>query len=266
MEAKITQDFAFVSGATGGLGRAFSFACAREGNLFLTGRSEQKLAALRGQIAAQYPHIRIETFACDLTDASAREKMFSHIRSLGIRFYRYCSVAGADIQKAFLRFTQEKLVFCSRVNFESAVSLARFLLDVRAPEFEMVVISSISGVYPMPYFALYSATKCALTSFFSALHVEWKGVASVTTVLPGSIPTREDVKAYIAAQGLWGKLAAMPPEKVAKKSLEALKRNKRTYIPGFWNKLMRAGTALLPLPWKMRFIAARWSKTEKDAF
>ncbi len=267
MEAKITQDFAFVSGATGGLGRAFSFACAREGNLFLTGRSEQKLAALRGQIAAQYPQIRIETFACDLTDAAAREKMFSHIRSLGIRFYRYCSVAGADIQKAFLRFTQEKLVFCSRVNFEAAVSLARFLLDVRAPEFEMVVISSISGVYPMPYFALYSAEKSALTSFFSSLRVELRGQGvRVTCVEPGGIYTRPDVVENIRGQGLWGKLSAKSPEYVVRKSLSAVKHNRRLIRPGFWNKFIAAVPRILPLGVRMRFIARRWKKIEKDAF
>lgn len=259
------MNYALVTGATGGLGRQFAYLLAERGEaLLLTGRSAEKLASLREEIVSRFPKSEILFESCDLSDADDRARFFAKIGAL--RFSLLVNVAGADIQKAFADYTREKLLFQARVNFEAAVDLAKFVFEHRGDSLGVLTVSSVSGLYPMPYFALYSATKCALTSFFSALHVEWKGVASVTTVLPGSIPTREDVKAYIAAQGLWGKLAAMPPEKVAKKSLDALKRNKRTYIPGFWNKLMRAGTALLPLPWKMRFIAARWSKTEKDAF
>ncbi|MGN0822467.1 MAG: hypothetical protein ACI4NG_01710, partial [Candidatus Gallimonas sp.] len=87
-----------------------------------------------------------------------------------------------------------------------------------------------------------------------------------TCVLPGAIPTREDVKKNIRAQGVWGRLAAKSPRAVAEASLKAVKKNRRTAVIGFWNRLMRAATALLPLSLKMRFIARRWSKTEKDAF
>ena len=119
----------------------------------------------------------------------------------------------------------------------------------------------------MPYFAIYSATKGALTSFSVALREEMrkKGV-SVTAVLPGAMPTRDDIKEQIKGQGLWGRLAVKSPEWVAKYSLKAVRKNKKKVIPGFWNKVMRVGTALLPLSWKLRFIARRWSKISKDAF
>ena len=119
----------------------------------------------------------------------------------------------------------------------------------------------------MPYFALYSAMKGALTSFSVALRAEMKksGVR-VTAVLPGAMPTRDDIKQQIAGQGLWGKLAAKSPEYVAKKSLAAVKRNKAKYIPGFWNRVMNAGTKLVPSAWRTAFIAKRWSKISKDAF
>ena len=119
----------------------------------------------------------------------------------------------------------------------------------------------------MPYFAIYSATKSALTSFSLALRQEMKksGV-SVTAVLPGAMPTREDIKQQIKGQGLWGKLAVKSPDWVAEYSIKAVKKNKAKVIPGFWNKIMRISTAWLPLSLKMRFIAKRWSKISKDAF
>ena len=119
----------------------------------------------------------------------------------------------------------------------------------------------------MPYFAIYSATKSALTSFSVALREEVKKQnIAVTAILPGAMPTREDIKEQIKGQGLWGKLAVKSPQWVAKYSLKAVAKNKRKVIPGFWNKLMRVFTALLPTSWKLKFIAKRWSKISKDAF
>ena len=89
---------------------------------------------------------------------------------------------------------------------------------------------------------------------------------AVTAILPGAMPTREDIKAQIKGQGLWGRLAAKSPNFVAEYSLKAVRKNKRKAIPGFWNKVMRISTALLPTSWKLKFIAKRWSKLTKDAF
>ena len=50
MEENTADNFTFISGATGGVGRAFAFACAKTGALFLTGRSEEKLAELKEDI------------------------------------------------------------------------------------------------------------------------------------------------------------------------------------------------------------------------
>ena len=119
----------------------------------------------------------------------------------------------------------------------------------------------------MPYFAIYSATKGALTSFSEALREEVKGKnIAVTAVLPGAIPTREDIKEQIKGQGLWGKLAVKSPQEVAEASLKAVRKNKRKIIVGFWNKAMRAVTVLLPSSLRLKWIANRWSKLSKDAF
>ena len=119
----------------------------------------------------------------------------------------------------------------------------------------------------MPYFAIYSATKGALTSFSAALREEVKKQnVAVTAILPGAMPTRDDIKEQIKGQGAWGKLAAKSPEAVARISLKAVRKNKRKVIVGFWNKVMRISTCGLPTSWRLKFIAKRWSKIEKDAF
>lgn len=260
--------YTMITGACGGLGGAFVRAALKRGEkLVLTGRSEERLSALKAELEAAYPKAEIRIYAADLADEESRYALTERIEADGVKLSRLVNVAGADIQKAFSAYTQEKIAFQCRVNFEAAASLCRFALDNRAETLEILNVSSVSGIYPMPYFALYSALKGALTSFSQALREEVKkeGV-KVTVVLPGAMPTREDVKEQIAGQGLWGKLAATSPDFVAEKSLKAVAKNKRKYIPGFWNRVMNVGTHLLPLSWKLKFIARRWSKISKDAF
>lgn len=257
-----------ITGATGGLGGAFVLACARRGeNLLLTGRSQEKLTALKNRLTAEFSGLDIEILAASLSDEESRGALVARMLSGDVQIARLINAAGADIQKGVQAYTQEKLAFQCRVNFEAAVCLCHAALQNAAEGLEILNISSVSGIYPMPYFAVYSATKGALTSFSVALREEVKkqGV-KVTAVLPGAMPTREDIKAQIKGQGLWGKLAAKSPSWVAEKSLRAVQKNKGKYIPGFWNKVMNFGTKLLPLSLKLRFIAKRWSKISKDAF
>ncbi len=263
----IESGYALVTGATGGLGKAFVYALVKKGyNLILTGRSEEKLHALQAEILQNYA-VQIHTVAADLSSEESRALLMQEIVEKGLRVRMLVNAAGADVQKAFSAYTQEKLIFQTRVNFEAAVALCRFAIDNRAETLEIINISSVSGIYPMPYFAIYSATKGALTSFSLSLREEMKGKGvSVSAILPGAMPTRDDIKEQIKGQGLWGKLAAKTPEWVAEYSIKAVSKNKKKVIPGFWNKMMRISTAWLPTSWRLKFIARRWSKISKDAF
>ncbi len=262
------KTYALVTGATGGLGKAFVFALAKRAEpLILTGRSEEKLQALKAELLKDFPDLPVEIFPADLSSEQSRAALRAEIERADLRLHMLVNVAGADVQKGFSAYTQEKLVFQCRVNFEAAVSMCHFALKQRAERLEIINVSSVSGIYPMPYFAIYSATKGALTSFSLAFREEVrKENVAVTAILPGAMPTRADIKEQIKGQGLWGKLAAKSPEWVAEYSLKCVKKNKGKAIPGVWNKVMRFSTACLPASWKRRFIAKRWSKISKDAF
>lgn len=268
MRERKEMDYALITGATGGLGKAFVNALAKRGyRLLLTGRSEEKLLTLKEELAQKYPQTECEIYAADLSSQGSRDAMNAKIAESGKKISLLANVAGADIQKGLEKYTQEKISFQCRVNFEAAVALSKFAIDNRADELQIVNVSSVSGIYPMPYFAIYSAAKGALTSFSQALRAEMKGKGvKVTVVLPGAMPTREDIKRQIQGQGLWGKMAAKSPESVAEASLKAVAKNKRRVIIGFWNKVMRVATCWLPTSWRLAFIARRWSKITKDAF
>lgn len=265
---KQQNGYALITGATGGVGSAFARLLAgRNLPLLLFGRNEEKLHKLQAELQAEYPQLPIRCITANLENEGDRYAAFEKITQENIPIAMLVNIAGVDVQKPFEKYTQEKLTMQCRVNFEAAVALCRFVLERKSGHLDIINISSVSGIYPMPYFAIYSATKGALTSFSLALREEMKGKnVHVTAVLPGAMPTRDDIKTQIKGQGLWGRLAAKSPEWVAEKSLKAVAKNRGKIIPGFWNKMMRISTSLLPLRVKLIFIAKRWSKIEKDAF
>ncbi len=257
----------FISGATGGLGKAFVLALASRGeNLFLTARSGERLSAQKEQIERDFG-VQVEIFPCDLTLPESRRAMLDYIDEKNIKFSRILNVAGVDTQMAFREYSEEKVLFQLRVNGEATISLTHALLDRAEEDVEILTVASMSGISPMPYFALYSATKAMLINFFTALHYELKPQkAKVTVICPGGVPTRPDIIEDIKGQGLWGKLSAKSPEFVAKKSLKALSKNKIKYIPGFFNRFLNFVMKIAPKKLVLKFIANRWKKQKKDAF
>lgn len=263
------RTYTLVTGACGGLGGAFVEILAERGEaLFLTGRDQGRLSALDAALKEKYPALETAYFACDLTSERERLALFAYADGQGIRFNRLVYVAGVDTQMAFERYDEAKLVFQTRVNLEGAVSLIRGTL-ARSPldgTTEILAVGSMSASTPMPYFALYSATKKGLEYFCTGLRTELKGRAKVTCVLPGGIPTREDIKQNIEEHGFWGRISAKSPRAVAERSLAAVRKNKRSAVIGFWNKIIKAATDVAPMSLKLRFIAKHWRNTEKDHF
>ncbi len=258
--------YCLITGATGVLGKCFCLELARLGyNLYLTGRSGDKLKALERELKGVTSDIGVRSFACDLTSEAEREALFNDAQNYEFLYVINC--AGADIQKPLEEYTQAKLTFQTRINFEAAAAVCLFAVNHGKKGLKIINISSISGANPMPNFAIYSAAKGALTSFSQSLNVEIKGRGmSCTAIIAGAFYSRPDVIEYIKTQGLWGRIAAKTPEFVVKQSLKAAKRRKGRYIVGNANKLMNIFLKLLPQKFKLRYIAKRWGKTRKDAF
>ena len=187
--------YTLVTGACGGLGSAFTkIFCEDNTPLFLTGRSKDKLASVKERLGERGSSV--ETFPCDLRDEKSRAAFFAYADDKQISFDRLVYVAGVDTQMAFEEYDEQRIVTQTRVNFEGAVSFIKSFLE-RSPldgTTEILCIGSVTAILPEPYFALYAATKKALEYFCMALRTELKGKAKVTVVLPGGMPTREDIK------------------------------------------------------------------------
>lgn len=260
------MNYVIITGATGVIGKTYAVNQIKENNnLLLIGRNADKLSKLKSELIALNGNVDVKTFVCDLSSEKDRIDAFKKIDEQNLSFSRLINVAGVDTQLPFKDYSYEKISFQTEVNFTACVEWTKFALERRSDNFEVLTVSSMCGITPMPYFSLYSATKCALMNFFEGIRYEYKDVTFLT-VMPGSVPTRKDIIEDIKKQGLTGKLSSKSPEYVVNGSIKALKKKKRKYIPGFYNKLVYIMSKITPYKVQAKIIASKFSKKTKDAF
>ena len=105
-----------ITGATGGLGKAFAVECASRGwDLFITDLRESKLAMLASGLANTYG-VEVRYHAADLTNPDARCGLFERIRAQGWKFQGLINVAGLDHEGLFLERSQQEITAIVRLN------------------------------------------------------------------------------------------------------------------------------------------------------
>jgi len=263
------MDYTLITGSTGGLGGAYAIECAKRGyNLLLTGTSDKKLQKKKEELSQQYPDIKIEYFACDLTSEEKRQDMMTYIQKSGITLNRIVLNAGIDFEGPILEQSPEDILKVVKVNVEATIHLFHMCLLQRnaGDRFYVLVVSSLAGYYAMPQKAIYSSSKAMLTNFFTAMHEELKDAkVNISIVCPGGMPTTQEMINSIESQGIMGRWSSTPVDKVARMSLRALDKNKLITIPGRFNRILRR----ISFPLSKRFVASkinnRWKKTRKKA-
>ena len=171
----VSQSFALVTGASGGIGSAFARELPESTNLLLSGRNAEQLGALAEEL--QIGERIVEPFVADLTSQTDREALIARAGELEIDLL--VNNAGLGQFGAVLDNDAQGEVDTVEVNCVAAVDLAVNLLpamleratyrDARAG---LVNVSSTFAVQPVPYFATYSASKAFLLSWTEALAQE----------------------------------------------------------------------------------------------
>lgn len=258
------KSYVLISGAAGGLGKAFAAECAARGwNLFLTDLSAPALSALAEGMQRLYG-VEVRYYACDLTQPAAREGLWDYARSEGLRLHGALNVAGLDFEGPFGERKVEELRTIIRLNIESTVEMTSRAIQFRDPVREMFIVNvcSLAGYYSMPLKAMYAASKRFLLDLSLALHHELRpqGI-KVLALCPGGMPTNQEVIASIDSQGFWGWATAMNVGDVAAGSIQRALAGKAVYIPGWLNQMLCWLGGLFPAGMVAGMIHQRWAKT-----
>jgi short-subunit dehydrogenase len=122
------------------------------------------------------------------------------------------------------------------VNLQAPIQLTQMLLPalLEQRDAHIVNVASMCGFVALPKLAVYQATKYGLLGFSESLRTDYGKLGiGVTTVCPGFVKTR----LFMNAKSAPDREARVPPnwlcttpEYVAKKTLRAIRRNRRMVV------------------------------------
>jgi short-subunit dehydrogenase len=262
------RSYVCISGATGGLGKAFAAECASRGwNLFLTDLASSPLPCLASGISRLY-NVDVQYNYCDLTNPSERDGFWESIQEAGLQFHMLIYVAGVDFEGLFKERSQRELRTIVRLNIEATLEMTHHVLSYRDPcrALRIINVSSLASFYPMPVKAAYAASKRFLLDVSLALHQELRSDnVSVTALCPAGLPTTSNIITKIEAQGFMGQVTTMNVGNVAKHTIDQALRGHPIVVPGLLNQILRFCGALVPPVTLAGMLKKRWLKANKES-
>ena len=256
-----TDASVLITGASGGLGKAFAVEAASRGwSLFLTDVQIEPLETLASGLRRTYG-VPVRVSTCDLTDPVSRAALFQRLRADGLRFWALINVAGTDYEGPFFEQTSQQIRTIIRLNVEGTLEMIHAMLELRDPlsPFRIINVASLAAFYPMPVKATYAASKRFLLDFSLALREEVRPQGVTVTVLcPAGLPTTPGCVQAIEAQGFLGQLTTQDIGSVANLTLNCALAGRAVVIPGIANRILQVLGSLMPAPLVARLISWRW--------
>lgn len=250
---ELRGDWALITGASSGIGWEYSRQLAARGlNVVLVARREARLEALATALQQEFG-VRALVLVEDLTTAGAAERVERRVEAHGLRLRLLVNNAAAGRWGPFEACTRERYRAMLGLNVVALVELTHALLPrlAAAAPAAVVNVASAAAYQPVPYMAVYAASKAFVMSFSQALHAEWRarGVL-VQTLVPGPTDSEFDrvAEAYPSALTVRG-----PPADVARDSLRALEAGDVVALNARGTFKQRLFAALFP----PRFVVAQ---------
>lgn len=248
---------ALVTGASSGIGLQYATALARDYrcDLLLVSNQEKELEEVASDLAAAYGVKTIAHFA-DLSLADAAENLHGWCVENGYVVDILINNAGVFFFNPYCETSMKRIELMLQLHVVTVAKLTRlFAADMCARELKeeeaaqricghkrmkgyILNMSSMSAWMAMPGIQTYNATKAFIYNFSKSIWYELKPQnVGITVMAPGAVDT--------ALFGLAPKLrklavkltVSIPPEKLVKRALRDMFRNKKADTPGFINWL-----------------------------
>ena len=234
-----TRPWVLITGASRGIGEAFTRRFAHEGwNIVLVARLIEPLRTLARHLETE-EGVKTIVMAADLTEHGASEQVYQEVKRREITLRGLVNNAGCGVDGLFAQAPLPRSLEIIDLNVRALVELTRlFLGDMLSEKQGLIInISSSACFQPLPFNAVYAATKAFVTSFTEALWLETKGTGvRVLNVCPGLTKTDFGIRAGM------GDFKSVPfaetPEQVVESTFRALKKTQPTVISG-WNNRWR---------------------------
>jgi len=256
------SDLWMITGAAGGLGKAFAAACAKEKmNLFLTDVSPVLLDILAQGIKNEFG-VEVHIHASNLANEEGRDELFAWLNASNLRFTGLINVAGMDREGEYAGLSLQFMRTMMQLNMLSSAENIRQILPLRQEgvAFTIINVASLAAFQPMPYKALYAATKRFIVQLTLGIREELKNSGvKVSALCPAGMPTTKGCLDSLEAQGLMGLLTTMNAGEVAGYALKQADKGRAIIIPGLLNRIIYRLSVLSPVALTSRLLARKWS-------
>ncbi|WP_159084350.1 SDR family NAD(P)-dependent oxidoreductase [Dongshaea marina] len=228
--------WALVTGGTSGIGAALAEELAKAGiNLLLAARNQQKLEQQAQSLTSRHS-IEVATISVDLSQKDAYRELID--KSEGYEIGLFIPSAALENNGKFTQIAAEDELRLLQLNVISVYALTHHFARKMQERKKggILLITSLSGIMPSPYFANYAGSKAYVQNLGYSLNWELKRYnidVSVLTPGPTSTPMLEGTGVDFAKTPM----SIMSPQSVAKIALKGLGR-KVVIVPGLKNRIM----------------------------
>ncbi|PTM02130.1 MAG: hypothetical protein DA405_13165 [Bacteroidetes bacterium] len=236
-------DWALITGATSGIGAELTNQIAAKGlNIVLVARKEKELAQQAASLQKRYG-VKTKYISADLATAEGLEKVKQVDEKIGL----LVSAAGYEVNGAFSKTPLAGELKVIQLNVVATLELCHHFspLMVERGKGGILLIASLSGQMPNPYFSNYAGSKAYVLNLGVSLYAELKPKGVDLTILsPGLTKTP-----MTADNGVdWSKppMQAMEASVVAEFGLNGLGKRLLS-VPGGKNKIMALMSKHSPL-------------------
>ena len=185
--------FAFITGATSGIGLAAAKALAQKGyDLAIAARNESKLEEVKAEIKTEYP-AKVETYVLDVRDGEAIKKVTKKcLENWGAPDILLNDAGLERWLEPYGETLPEDIVQMIDTNIKGLFLVTRAFLPemVKRNSGHIVNMGSTAGLYAYAGAAVYCATKAAVKTFSDGIRIDViDSDIKVTTVQPGIVET-----------------------------------------------------------------------------
>lgn len=244
-----SSNYALVTGAGSGLGKAIAFELARKGhNVILVSRPGENLAQL-GEELKKENTIKSVCFEIDLSDLHSLEHFAKTLLS---PYYINVLINNAgkggtarygDVSSAYINDILD-------INIRAVALLTLWLLPKLKEHKKSYIlnVSSMVSFSPVAYKTVYPASKAFVYFFSRGLYQELKHSGVFVGVIhPGPMKTNAEICRRMDRQGWLTKLWHMTPEETAKIAFRQLFKNDKLILPGMANKFNWLFSRIIPI-------------------
>lgn len=244
---------ALVTGASGGLGKAFAEIFAEHGfDLVIVARSKEKLEQVAEELSRNNG-IKITCIDEDISQVEGCKRVYERTKELGIRVDQLVNNAGAGKMGRVVDADIDTMVGLINLNCTAPTVLCRlFGADMAARDSGRILnVASLGAVMPDPYFNVYGPSKAFDYFLSAAMYGELlDSKVTVTTLLSGPIKTNWAKNAGKADSGM-----ARDPRDIALEGFEGMQKGRLVVVATLLYKVGAVLTRVLPLATVAKTIA-----------